>query len=57
MTAIEIQIMLKRLGKTQAYLSKLFNRSPAQISNAITTNLYPTLKAKIINHIKKLKGE
>ena len=52
MTTIEIQVKLKQLGKNQAYLSKLFNRSPAQISNAIKTDLYPTLKSKIIKHIE-----
>ena len=56
MKTVEIQVMLKQLGKTQMYLAKLFNRSPAQISNAIKTDLYPTLKRKIINHIQKLSN-
>ncbi len=55
MTTVEIQVKLKQLGKNQAYLSKLFNRSPAQISNAIKTDSYPRLKTKIINHIEKLE--
>ena len=57
MTASEIQIKLIELGKKQSYLSKLFNRPPSQISNAINTKLYPTLKEKIIKHILLLESK
>ena len=50
-----IQLRLKRLKKTQGQLATLFNRKPSQISNAINTELYPTLRNKIINYIEKLE--
>lgn len=53
-TNIEIQVKLKQLGKTQEYLSKKFNRKKSQISMAIKTEKYPTLKNKIISHLEKI---
>jgi len=50
-----IQLRLKNLSKTQEQLATLFNRKPSQISNAINTDLYPTLRKKIISHIEKLE--
>jgi hypothetical protein len=54
---IEIKMSLQMLGKSQAYLAKLFNRPPSQISNAINTDLYPALKKKILRHIIKLEAK
>ena len=51
MTPIEIQVKLKVLGKTQKFLADKFDRDISQISQAIKTDRYPTLKQKIINYI------
>jgi hypothetical protein len=53
---IDIQSRLKKLGKTQRYLGRKFNRKSSQISAAIRTNSYPTLKQKIIIHLEKLES-
>ena len=55
MDYIEIQSRLKRLNKTQLYLSRKFNRKPSQISMALKDG-YPTLKNKIIKHLDKLES-
>ena len=51
MTSTEIQIKLKVLGKSQEFLAKKFDCHRTQLSQAIKTDRYPTLKQKIINYI------
>ena len=61
--AIEIQSRLKRLNRSQKYLSKVFKRPESHISTAIHldtdyTKHFPRfikLRAKIISHIEKLE--
>ena len=49
-----IKSKLTALQKDYKYLSAIFRRSKSQISQAINTDRFPTLKRKIINHIHKL---
>lgn len=51
-----INLKLRKLQKSQRYLSKIFGRKPSQISQAINSDLYPTLRNKIISHIEKLES-
>lgn len=51
MTSTEIQVKLKVLDKTQEFLADKFDCNKSQISQAIKTDRYPTLKQKIINYI------
>jgi len=63
--AIEIQTRLKRLNRTQKYLSKVFRRPESHISTAINldtdyTKHFPRfliLRDKIIKHIEKLENK
>lgn len=52
---IEIQTRLKRVNRTQKYLSSVFNRAESNISIAIRGERYPTLREKIIKHIELLE--
>ena len=54
--ADNVQIRLKRLKRNQVYLCKIFGKSPSQVSQAIHTDLYPTLQNKILTHLKKLEN-
>lgn len=53
MTRQELQELLKATKLTNQKLSRIFKRKPAQISMAIHTEKYPTLRNKIIEHAKK----
>jgi len=61
--AIEIQTRLKRLNRSQKYLSKIFRKPESHISTAINldtdwTKHFPRftkLREKIIKHIEKLE--
>jgi len=55
MTNIEIQIKLKILKKSQKHLALKFHRKASQISQAIQTDSYPTLKNKIIKYLQYLE--
>ena len=48
----EILSKLQELGLTQKYLSKIFRRRPQQVFSAIYNGDQPTLRNKIIKHIK-----
>jgi hypothetical protein len=52
-----IKSRLMAIGKSQDYLSRIFRRSKSQISQAISSDRFPTLKEKIINHIKLLEDK
>ena len=50
----DIQIRLKKVNKSQVFLSRKFNRSEPQISMALRGK-YPTLKNKIIKYVEYLE--
>lgn len=62
--AIEIQIRLKRLHRSQKYLSKVFRKPESHVSTAIhlATDFtmhqprFLKLRAKILKHLDKLEA-
>ena len=50
-----IKSKLQALQKDYFYLAAIFRRGKSQISQAINTDRFPTLKKKIIKHIEKLE--
>ncbi len=64
MDAIDIQTKLKRLNRSQKYLSKVFRKSESQISKSINLTehwdiaepRFWILRKKIIKHIEKLEA-
>jgi hypothetical protein len=56
MEHIEIQYRLKKINRSQKYLSRIFKVPESHISRAIRGNELPTLLKKIIKHIKKLEA-
>ena len=61
MDSIEIQYRLKKLNRTQKYLSKIFRTKESHISVAISgingEPRYEKLRDKIIRHIKLLEAK
>jgi len=54
---INIQSRIKRLGRSQRYLAKVFRRPESHISLAIHGTAYPVLRGKILVHLGKLESQ
>ena len=52
---IDLQSRLKRLGRNQRYLAKVFRKPESHISLAIHGSQYKELLEKIVKHIEKLE--
>jgi hypothetical protein len=52
-----IKSKLQFLQKDYSYLSAIFRRKKSQISQAINTDRFPTLKNKIVKHIEILEAK
>ena len=53
---IELQSRLKRLGRNQRYLAKVFRKPESHISLAIHGSQYKELLEKIVRHIERLES-
>jgi len=56
MDYIDIQTRLKRLNRSQKYLSRIFKRPESHISEAIRGKRYIDLGNKILIHLNKLEA-